>query len=177
MGMAERRVKLKTSDLAKFSLSGRWLTERKEVRRITAKIALGLLEEIEKAMNGLKSIEDIDDFLFYLYYDLGAIMHVLARTRLELQGRKGKRKGYYLLRKIKSRAYYGEPYYTAVFHVLDHAEAVGDEVWAHPYDLSLKEIVALASLCRELDLDCVLRGESEYFPGHTFKIILRRNLN
>ena len=57
---------------------------------------------------------------------------------------------------------------------VDHTfYAQGDVFVSEPYEMNLKDLKALCEFCDSHGLDAEIRGFSRWFPGHTFRVVIR----
>jgi len=54
----------------------------------------------------------------------------------------------------------------------DHLKWTKEEVWSEPYLVSQKDIESLINFCKAFNLEFYITGESQHFPGHTFRIVI-----
>jgi len=45
---------------------------------------------------------------------------------------------------------------------------------SYPYSLELNDLEKIVNMCKARKLDLKIIGDSEYFPCHTFKIIIKK---
>ena|GEM_PF-3037749 len=113
---------------------------------------------------GSERMELIDE----LYYGLGAVMCGLAHERMLLEGVREKRGAPAFYEEMRRELGNG-------LGILDHGRYYGgEEVVYHPYDGTMEEFEKLISICRKLGLTFTVNGASEYFPGHSFRIVIRK---
>jgi hypothetical protein len=64
----------------------------------------------------------------------------------------------------------------AHLNIVDHPKITKDKITLEPYTASIYDIDELVKFCQENDLEFGIRGDSPYYPGHTFRIeIVRKN--
>jgi len=127
-------------------------------------------EVIDKVNDLLLEFKDEERMIFFqnLYYNLGAIMHGLMQERMSIKGIKEKEGAPTFYEKLEKEL-------KGSLRIFDHKRYYGgDELVYHPYDGIMEEFDKLITACKKLGLTFTVHGMSEYFPGHTFKIVIKK---
>lgn len=133
-----------------------------------SEIANEVIDKVNDLLLEFKDEERID-FLEELYYNLGAIMHGLIQEKMSLEGIKEEEGEPTFYRELLKELPKGS------LRIFDHQRYYGgDELIYHPYDGTMEEFEKLINICKKLGLTFTVSGISEYFPGHAFKIVIKK---
>jgi hypothetical protein len=144
--------------LSQFGLYEKQKNQAWEEARLLALSVLGKVDRKHQALKGSK------DFLEGVYHYLGAVMKYVLYLEKRKEGNyignvaAWKRN---LLNNLSPR-------------VLDHPRTLGKYLISYPYSLELNDLEKIVNICKAWKLDLKISGDSEYFPGHTFKIIINK---
>jgi hypothetical protein len=152
--------------LAPFELDKRY--------KMPPTIAAGRLKAIELTQKTIEKIDKILSELYYkdvkieflndLYYNFGAIMCGVALEKMSLEGKTEIDQKPGFLKKL-----------SLPFNLGEHMRCYDkDEVTFHPYKAEMDDFQELIDNCKKVGLTFTVTGESEYFPGHSFKLIIKR---
>jgi hypothetical protein len=144
-----------------FSGFGLYKKQKDEAREEARLLALNVLKEVEEKYKTLKGSEE---YLHGVYYYLGAVMKYVLYLA-------GQEEGNYLSR---GTALWKRNLVEELSYILDHPRTQGEYLISHPYSLRLSDLEKIVNVCKTRNLDLVVSGESEYFPGYTFKITISK---
>ena len=123
-----------------------------------------ITEWIDATLRELVNKDQQIEFLRELYYNLGGIMHALISERMDLEGIKELEKPPDFIRKI-----------SVPFPLSDHMICYsGGKVSFHPYKGKMEDFKKLIRELEKKGFTFSVSGDSEYFPGYTFKIVIEK---
>ena len=127
-------------------------------------LAQKFTQSIDAALKELTNKDQQIEFLEELYYNLGGIMHALISKKMTLEGVKELEKPPDFMKEI-----------SVPFPLSDHMRCYTEEkVTFHPYEVKMECFKELIEQLERKGFTFSVSGKSEYFPGHTFKIIIER---
>ena len=127
-------------------------------------LAHKFIRKIDTALKELTSKDQQVEFLKELYYNLGGIMHAITSERMALEGIKEMEKPPDFIREI-----------SVPFPLSDHMRCyTNGRVTFHPYKGRMEDFRRLIEHLEKKGFTFFVSGESEYFPGYTFKIVIEK---
>jgi hypothetical protein len=155
---------------------GKWLAPfgLDKKYKMPSTIAVSRFKAMEITQKTIKKIDKVSaelfdqsvkiEFLNELYYNLGAIMCGLAHEKMTLEGKAETDQKPTFLRKL-----------SLPLNLSDHMRCYDEkEATFHPYKGEMDDFEKLIDTCKRLGLTFTVTGESEYFPGHSFRLIIKK---
>ncbi len=136
---------------------------RDEVTELARVTSIKILDDLDQLLSKMQQ-DQRKVFLNFMYYNFGALMKYLLYRAGESEGR----------RPSNHEAKWVQDSLGILGRTLDHPRLQNKSLVAHPYNWNKEDIEKLLATINRYGLNCYIHGESEYFPGHTFKVTLNK---
>jgi len=127
-------------------------------------LAYKFIRKIDATLKELVDKDQQIEFLKRLYYNLGGIMHAIISQEMTLEGIREVEKPPDFVKEI-----------SVPFPLSDHMRCYTEgRVTFHPYEGRMEDFKKLIEHLEKKGFTFYVSGKSEYFPGHSFKIVIEK---